>query len=187
MLFRSMTNLQQARGPREGILSPATLKRLWFWSPIVAVGVLSAVCLLGLALPQALEINRSLERVNELEGYRQELESLQLQARQIAKDRLETQRQREQLVRLVAGQRDLATFLATLDLEAKASRVTLQLYEPVAALPAPGTPGAAPSSAAPGSPPPAAPAPATPPAAGQAPAPAAARGAASSEIGRAHV
>lgn len=161
-----MTNLQQAGEKRGGDLSPATLKRLWLWTPIVAGGGVSLLLLLGLAAPLGVEIFRQLERLRELEQYRQEIEVLALQAAQIQKERIRAQRQKKQLIQLVTGKGDVATFLATLDLEAREAGVQLQLYEPVPETP-PGAPGA--PAARPGTPPAAPAAPATPPAPGQPP------------------
>lgn len=152
-----MTNLQLKRAKGEGDLAPATLKRLWLWTPIVAGGALSALLLLALALPQGLEVVRLLQHLNDLEQNRQEIEVLELQSRQTQLDRKKAKRQTEQLMRLVTGKGDLATLLATLDLEASQSQVDLELYEPVpplaAAAGAPGAPPGAPPPAA--TPPPA--------------------------------
>ena len=154
-----MTNLQQAGEKRGGDLAPATLKRLWLWTPIVAGGGVGLLLLLALALPLGLEIFRQLERLKELEQYRQEIEVLQLQAAQIQTDRIRAQRQKKQLIQLVTGKGDVATFLATLDLEARETGVQLQLYEPVPESPPrpPGTPPPPPAAPAkplaPGQPP----------------------------------
>lgn len=168
-----MTNLQPKRGKGEGgELAPATLKRFWLWTPIVAGGGLSALLLLALAVPQGMEIARVLQHLNDLEQNRQEIEVLELQSSQTRQDRKKAKRQAEQLVRLVTGKGDLATFLATLDLEASQSGVKLELYEPVPPLPAAaGAPGTTPGTTPP--PPAASPPPAqggAPPAAGGAPA-----------------
>ena len=157
-----MTNLQQAGEKRGGDLAPATLKRLWLWTPIVAGGGVGLLLLLSIALPLGLEIFRQLERLKELEQYRQEIEVLQLQAAQIQKDRLRAQRQKNQLIQLVTGKGDVATFLATLDLEARETGVQLQLYEPVPEAPPgvpPPPPAAPPKPLAPGQPPAATPPP----------------------------
>jgi type IV pilus assembly protein PilO len=126
-----MINLQQAQGQQGGDLGPGTLKRLWLWTPIAAAGALSALLLLALALPQSLELVRALNRLKVLEQERQELEVLKIETQRTQNDRKQAQRQGEQLIQLVTGKGDLATFLATLDLEAKQSAVTLELYEPV--------------------------------------------------------
>lgn len=156
-----MTNLQQAREQQHGELGPVTLKRLWLWTPIAAAGALSALFLLALALPQGLEIVRILNRLKVLEQERQELKVLKIETQKIEQDRTQAQRQGRQLIQLVTGKGDLATFLATLDLEARQSQVSLQLYEPV-------LPGVTPADGGrpPGAP---QPPPASPPPAGGAP------------------
>lgn len=156
-----MTNLQQAREQQVGELGPGTLKRLWLWTPIAVAGALSALLLLALALPQGLEIVRILNRLKVLEQERQELKVLKIEAQKIEQDRTQAQRQGRQLIQLVTGKGDLATFLATLDLEARQSQVSLQLYEPV-------LPGVTPAGGGrpPGAP---QPPPASPPPAGGAP------------------
>jgi type IV pilus assembly protein PilO len=164
-----MTNLQSPTQDETLWLSPATLKRLWFWGPITVGGAIALVVLLAVALPQWLEIQRVQQRVKELEDYQQQVELLRLQAQQTVKDLEVAKRQQKQLIRLVTGKGDPATFLATLDLEAIQAGVKLQLYEPVpelaAAAGAARRPGAAP--------PPPQPPPPPPPPAGAAGAPAA--------------
>lgn len=131
-----MTNFQQAKGgQRDPWLDPTRLRRLWFWSPLLAVGALSVVLLATMALPLALAIGRDQERLNELEERRQEAELLSLQKLKVEKDRLKAEDQKAQLINLVAGEGNGSTFLATLDLEARQSGVKLQLYEPTAANP----------------------------------------------------
>ncbi|MEB3318894.1 MAG: hypothetical protein VKO39_12240 [Cyanobacteriota bacterium] len=151
-----MINLQIG-GQGDGGLGASTLKRLWLWTPIVAGGALSLFLLLALALPQGLEVNRMLQRIKELEQYRQDVDLLTLQAQSIQKNRQLARRQAEQLIRLVTGKGDLSTFLATLDLEARQSGVSMELYEPVAS--GEGAPGARPRQGGAPPPPPAPPPP----------------------------
>ena len=152
-----MTNLQSTKEQRDGGLAPQMLRRLWFWAPVVAGGALTALLLGAVAVPQWLAISRDQERLKALEERRQEAELLKLQTLKVVKERQEALEQQEQLIQLVAGSTDAATFLATLDLEARQAGVTLQLYEPTAAAPGvPGAAGAAPpapgGAAAPGAP-----------------------------------
>ncbi|MEB3155823.1 MAG: hypothetical protein VKO26_00095 [Cyanobacteriota bacterium] len=158
-----MINFQATseRSTRE--LSPEALKRLWLWAPIAAGGTLALGLMLALGVPQILELGRLANHLQELEQHRQEVNLLRLQSAKNREEGQRVRRQGEQLVRLVAGKGDLATVLATLDLEAIQSKVQLQLYEPVPAggpRAAAGTPGAPPQPAG-GAPP------APPPAAGQ--------------------
>jgi type IV pilus assembly protein PilO len=151
-----MTNLQEAKDNQDGAFTPAMLRRLWFWAPIAAGGVLSALLLSAVALPQWLGISKDQQRLSELEAFRQQAELLKLQNLKLAKDRREALDQQEQIIRLVAGSGDPSTFLATLDLEARQAGVELQLYEPTAAVAttpgAPGAPGAPATAGAPGAP-----------------------------------
>jgi type IV pilus assembly protein PilO len=149
-----MTNLQRARERRDAGLSAAVLRRLWFWSPVVVGGVLAAVVLGSVAVPRWLEIGKDQERLRELEQKEQEALLLQVQTKKAQEDRRKAEQQRQTLILLVSGTGNLATFLATLDLEARRTGVRLQLYEPTtpAPPPPPVTPGAPPAAA--GAPPP---------------------------------
>jgi type IV pilus assembly protein PilO len=148
-----MTNLQRAREQRDAGLSAAVLRRLWFWSPIVAGALMAAVVLASFAVPRWLEIGTDQERLRELEQKQQEALLLQVQTKKALEDRRKAEQQRQTLFQLVSGSGDPATFLATLDLEARRTGVRLQLYEPTTpAPPPPVTPGAPPVAA--GAPPP---------------------------------
>ncbi|MFM7642094.1 MAG: hypothetical protein ACKO45_11170 [Cyanobium sp.] len=162
-----MTNLQQSKEERDAALSSTTLRRLWFWTPIAAGGSLALLLLSALAVPQWLALSKDQQRLNELEERRQQAELLKLQELKVVKERREALAQQEQLIKLVAGNGDGSTFLATLDLEARQTGVKLQLFEPTVAAATTGAPGAAPAPGAP----PAAGAGAQPGAAGTAQAP----------------
>ena len=135
-----MTNIQKNTENRNGGLAPAMLPRLWFWAPIALGGVLSALLLFAMALPQRLAIIRDQQRLNELEARRQEADLLKLQTLKTLKERREALERKESLIKLVAGPGDLATVLATLDLEARKTGVKLQLFEPAPPPPAPAQP-----------------------------------------------
>jgi len=148
-----MTNLQTAREKRDAGLSAAVLRRLWFWSPIVAGGLVAAVVLGSFAVPRWLEIGKDQERLRELEQKEQEALLLQVQVKKAEADRRKAEKQRQTVIQLLTGSGDPATFLATLDLEARQTGVRLQLFEPTPPpAPAPGTPGAPPPAG--GAPPP---------------------------------
>lgn len=151
-----MTNLQRAQEERDAGLPPAMLRRLWFWAPIAAGGALTALLLSAVAVPQWLAIRGDQERLSALEDRRQEADMLKLQTVKVVKERREAQRQQEQLIQLVAGPAgDGATFLATLDLEARQAGVKLQLFEPTAAAAAAAGEDGAPGAPKPGGAPPA--------------------------------
>lgn len=143
-----MTNLQEAKEKRDAGLATETLRRLWLWSPIAAGGALALLLLSAVALPQWLAISRDQKRLSELEDRRQQADLLRLQTLKVVQERQQALAQQQQVIELVAGKGDGATLLATLDLEARQTAVTLQLYEPTAAI-APGAPGAAGGAAAP--------------------------------------
>jgi type IV pilus assembly protein PilO len=131
----------------------------------------AAVVLGSIAVPRWLEIGKDQERLRELEQKEQEALLLQVQVKKVEGDRRKAEQQRQTLIQLLTGSGDPATFLATLDVEARQAGVRLQLYEPTTPpAPAPGRPGApgAPPAAG-GAPPPAA---GAPPPAGAAPPPA---------------
>ena len=149
-----MTNLQTAREKRDAGLSAAVLRRLWVWSPIVAGGLVAVVVLGSFAVPRWLEIGKDQERLRELEQKEQEALLLQVQVKKAEADRRKAEKQRQTLIQLLTGSGDPATFLATLDLEARQTGVRLQLFEPTPPpAPAPSTPGAPPPAG--GAPPPA--------------------------------
>jgi type IV pilus assembly protein PilO len=158
-----MTNLQQNLEQRDAGLSPVALKRLWLWGPIALGSLIGGVLLLSLALPRGMTIQSDLRRLEDLEVQRQERDLLKRQAQKMARERKLAERQQQDLVRLVTGKGDPATFLATLDLEAEAAKVKLRLFEPVAAAPAAQPPGGgAPPPPGGGAPPPAPPGQAAP-------------------------
>ena len=92
-----MTNLQQAREQRDGALAPATLKSIWLWLPIAIGGALSALLLLALVFPVALEMGQVFARLKVLEDFRQEIDLLKLQAMQTQKEQKQSQRQRARI------------------------------------------------------------------------------------------
>lgn len=145
-----MTNLQEAREQRDAGLAPAMLRRLWFWGPVAAGGALAALLLLSAGLPQWLAIRGDQQRLSELEARREEAELLKLQTMKVVKELRDAERQQGELIQLVSGSGDGATFLATLDLEARQTGVKLQLFEPEPKAAPPGTPGAAAAPGAPG-------------------------------------
>ncbi|MEB3168511.1 MAG: hypothetical protein VKK97_07230 [Synechococcaceae cyanobacterium] len=123
-----MTNLQ------DGVPSIPTagLQRIWFMAPVVA-GVGLAALLTGVVLlPMVVQVNKDRERVAELEGLQGQLALLRRELSTLAENRDQAQRLRLVLINLLAGNRDVGTFLAQLDNEASASGVTLRLYEPQA-------------------------------------------------------
>ncbi|MEB3193738.1 MAG: hypothetical protein VKO19_01270 [Cyanobacteriota bacterium] len=163
-----MTNLQMAKEQREAGLAPRNLRRLWFWTPIGAAGLLAAAVLSSVAVPLWMNIDKDHKKNVELEQRREEADLLRLQVAKLGRDQRKAEAEQGELIELVAGPKGQAsTFLATLDLEARRTGVKLQLFEPTPPAGAPGTPQAA----APPPPPPPAGVPPRPVANGQAVAP----------------
>jgi len=129
------------------------LRQLWLAVPLGA-GVLLALAIgAGGFLPQWLGLQQERERLAALEAQRQEVTLLRRQLASLeTRQQLERRRQ-ERLTQLVTGRGSLATLMATLDREARAAGVQLDLFEPQGTAPAaapgaPGTPGAAPAPSA---------------------------------------
>ncbi len=127
-----MTNLQQGAPP----LHPQQLQRLWVGLPIAA-GALLATALGALVLvPQWMEMQRDGKRLAELEDLRDQVVLMRRQLSTLDETEQKVAGQQARLFELVAGSGDLSTFVATLDQEARAAGVQMELYEPQAAAPA---------------------------------------------------
>jgi type IV pilus assembly protein PilO len=158
-------------------LSEQLLRRLWLGLPIAAFGLVATLLAAGVLLPLLISLRSELgraERLQRLQGQLTEVNN-SLARRQAALKQAETQTSK--LRTLLVGGGDRGTVLATLDNDAKATGVSLALYEQNALGVAPGAAPAKPGTPAPGAKPtlpgsPAAAAPGAPPA----PAPGAAAG-----------
>ena len=162
-----MTNLQ-AGGTR---VSGRLLRQLWLALPM-GLGAALAVVVLGVGVvPQWLALQQERERLAALEARRDEVALLRRQLVSLAGRQQQESQRRQRLTQLVTGRGGLTTLMATLDRQARATGVQLDLYEPQAAA-APAASGAVPAGGA-------APAAAAtpPPAQGTNPAPAARPGA----------
>ena len=157
-------------------LSEQLLRRLWLGLPIAAFGLVATLLAAGVLLPLVMSLSSELERVERLQRLQDQLTEVNtsIARRQAALKQAETQTSK--LRTLLVGGGDRGTVLATLDNDAKATGVSLALYEqnslgvvPAAAPAKPGTPatGAKPTPAG-GT---AAPAPGVAPAPGAGPAP----------------
>lgn len=124
-----MTNLQEG-APR---ISGLQLRRLWFWLPIGAGGLLAALVGLGLLLPLWNGLRRDAQRLADLQGYRDNVALLRSQLSTIDADEEKARDQNARLLNLITGSGDRSTFLAKLDQLASSSGVQLDLYEPQAA------------------------------------------------------
>ena len=158
-------------------LSEQLLRRLWLGLPIAAFGLVATLLAAGVLLPLLMSLRSEWERAERLQRLQDQLAEVNynLARSQAALKQAETQTSK--LRTLLVGGGDRGTVLATLDNDAKATGVSLALYEqnvlgvaPGAAPAKPGTPAPGPKPTLPGSP--AAAAPGAPPA----PAPGAAAG-----------
>jgi hypothetical protein len=148
---------------REGDLSepPALteqlLRRLWLGLPIAAFGLVATLLAAGVLLPLLLSLRSELERAERLQRLQDQLTEVNtsLARSQAALKQAETQTSK--LRNLLVGGGDRSTVLATLDNDAKATGVSLALYEqnvigvPGAAPAKPGTPAPGSKPTLPGS------------------------------------
>ena len=150
-------------------LSEQLLRRLWLGLPIAAFGLVATLLAAGVLLPLLMSLRSELERAERLQRLQDQLREVNtsLARSQAALKQAETQTSK--LRTLLVGGGDRGTVLATLDNDAKATGVSLALYEqnalgvvPAAAPAKPGTPAPGAKPTLPGSP--AATAPGAPPA-----------------------
>ena len=124
-----MTNLQQGAPS----VHPQQLQRIWLGLPIAA-GALLATALAGLLLvPLWLDLQRDAQRLRDLQDLRDQVVLMRRQLSTLDETEQKVGAQQAKLFELVAGSGDLSTFVATLDQEARAAGVQMQLYEPQAA------------------------------------------------------
>lgn len=128
-----MTNLQQGAP----VLSAQALRRLWFGVPVAALGLLSLLLMAAVVAPLWQALQRDSTRLRELEDLQVQVSLMRQQLRAQDMQQEKAMRQRDRLLRMIAGSGDVSTLLAVLDREAKASGVQLDLYEPQAAAAAP--------------------------------------------------
>ncbi|MFM7392832.1 MAG: hypothetical protein ACKO22_00360, partial [Cyanobium sp.] len=139
-----MTNLQQG-APR---ISAQQLRRLWFWAPVAAGGLVVALLAGTLLIPQWLSFREDAERLRQLQALREEVTLLRSQLKTLDQNEEKGEAQKARLVELVTGRGDAGTFLAMLDREARAAGVQLDLFEPQAVAPAPPPPTPRPNAMA---------------------------------------
>ncbi|MCE2838911.1 MAG: hypothetical protein LW834_18480, partial [Cyanobium sp. 49614_E6] len=110
-------------------LSEQLLRRLWLGLPIAACGLVATLLAAGVLLPLLMSLRSELEQAERLQRLQeQNLEvRLNLARSQSALKRAETQAIK--LRNLLVGGGDRGTVLATLDNDAKATGVSLALYE----------------------------------------------------------
>jgi hypothetical protein len=131
-------------------LSEQLLRRLWLGLPIAAFGLVATLLAAGVLLPLVMSLSSELERAELLQRLQDQLTEVNfnLARSQAAIKRAETQTSK--LRTLLVGGGDRGTVLATLDNDAKATGVSLALYEQNALGVAPGAAPAKPGTPAPG-------------------------------------
>ena len=95
--------------------------------------VLAGALLAGLAWPRLGVIEEQRQRMDDLKAKEASLPQLKLQRTKTQVDLKQVQQQQSLLIELVAGKREIDTFLAQLSRESAATGVAITLYEPVAA------------------------------------------------------
>jgi type IV pilus assembly protein PilO len=106
-----MTNLQSGSTR----LSTPLLRRLWLWGPI-GIGALLATALAAAVLaPVWGLLQRDSARLREAEALTSRLAAERERAASLMEQEEKAESQRAALVRVVSGNGDLSTFLATLD------------------------------------------------------------------------
>lgn len=158
-------------------LTEQQLRRLWLGLPIVACGLVATLLAAGVLLPLALNLRAEMERAQRLQRLQDELMEVNINLARSQASLKQADTQTSKLHNLLVGGGDRGTVLATLDNEAKATGVSLTLYEQNGLVVAPGATPAKPGTPAPGAKP-TPPAGTTAAASGAAAAPGAAPGAA---------
>ena len=146
-----MTNLQDVASPNATKLQ----QRLLLGVPIGIGAVVSALIIGFGVLPQWLRLQVSSESLAQLEEFKARIPLLRSQIAKTYEEQSAAERKQLQVLQLIQGSGEFATFLAQLDAEAARHGVQLDLYEPVAA-PAP-VPGAEAKKGEQAPPPPASP------------------------------
>jgi type IV pilus assembly protein PilO len=127
-----MTNLQDVASPNATKLQ----QRLLLGVPIGIGAVVTALIIGFGVVPQWLRLQADSERLAQLEELKSRIPLLRSQIAKTAEAQSAAERKKLQVLQLIQGSGEFATFLAQLDAEAARHGVQLDLYEPVA-VPAP--------------------------------------------------
>jgi type IV pilus assembly protein PilO len=104
----------------------------------IGIGALVSALIVGFAVvPQWLRLQADSERLTQLEELKARIPMLRAQLAKTSASQAKAERNQAQLLQMIQGSGELATFLAQLDREATRLGVQLDLYEPVAAPPPP--------------------------------------------------
>ena len=125
-----MTNLQDVASPNATKLQ----QRLLLGVPIGIGAVVTALIIGFGVVPQWLRLQADSARLAQLEEFKARIPLLRSQIAKTYEEQSAAERKQLQVLQLIQGSGEFATFLAQLDAEAARHGVQLDLYEPVAAL-----------------------------------------------------
>ena len=108
--------------------------RILVGAPAAFGVVLAGALLAGLAWPRLGVIEDQRQRLDDLKAKEASLPQLKLQRTKTQVELKQAQQQQSLLIELVAGQGEIATFLAQLSRESAATGISITLYEPVPAV-----------------------------------------------------
>ena len=144
-----MSNLQEAANRQQQLLQ----QRLLLGLPIAVGGLLAVAVTAMFTVPQWLGLQSNSAKLQQLEALQQQIPLLRAQLAKSSADQEQAERRQRQVLQLIEGSGEFATFLAQLDQEATRTGVRLEMFEPVtiapAAAPAPARGGNQPAAAAP--------------------------------------
>jgi type IV pilus assembly protein PilO len=144
-----MSNLQEAANRQQQLVQ----QRLLLGLPIAAGGLLAVAVTAVFTVPQWLGLQSNSAKLQQLEALQQQIPLLRAQLAKSSADQEQAERKQRQVLQLIEGSGEFATFLAQLDQEATRTGVRLEMFEPVtiapAAAPAPARGGNQPAAAPP--------------------------------------
>jgi type IV pilus assembly protein PilO len=144
-----MSNLQEAANRQQQLVQ----QRLLLGLPIAAGGLLAVAVTAVITVPQWLGLQSNSAKLQQLEALQQQIPLLRAQLAKSSADQEQAERKQRQVLQLIEGSGEFATFLAQLDQEATRTGVRLEMFEPVtiasAAAPAPARGGNQPAAAPP--------------------------------------
>ncbi len=131
-------------------LSEQQLRLLWLGLPIAACGLVATLLAAGVLLPLALNLRAEWERAQRYQRLQDQLTEVNISLARSQASLKQAETQTSKLRNLLVGGGDRGTVLATLDNEAKATGVSLTLYEQNSLALVPGATPAKPGTPAPG-------------------------------------
>jgi type IV pilus assembly protein PilO len=127
-----MSNLQEAANQQQQLLQ----QRLLLGLPIAGGGLLAVAATAVLTVPLWIGLQANNAKLQQLEALQQQIPLLRAQLAKSSADQEQAERKQRQVLQLIEGSGEFATFLAQLDQEASRSGVRLEMFEPVTITPA---------------------------------------------------